>query len=201
MNCGPIRSLFCHRLAALNDLRSKGFRNWVFDPGMLFGSCRPWWEPAGQRPAGHEGLDLCLYADASGTIRSLTTGMLVPAFSSGQVAAVILDFLGQSIVLSPSPDLVIIQAHVQPLPFIEPGIRVEAGEPIAAIAGSGAGPAQLLPHVHISLGRPVPGLDLTSLTWPDINQGQGLELMDPLEFMDCDGQVLEGSPKMVLPPC
>ena len=185
-----LRSQFCQSMIALNGLEQNDFLHWVFHPGMLFGSSLTWWSPGGRRPSRHEGLDLCLYAGRTGLIHSLAAGMLVPAFASGTVVGMIDDFLGQSIVVRADDDLVIIQAHVRPYPTIKPGVRIQAQEAIATIAGPGARHSSLLPHVHITLGRPHPGVDLRSLTWPELNAGKGLELFDPLGFMDCDHQVL-----------
>jgi len=116
--------------------------------------------------------------------------MLVPAFAGGTVAGVIDDFVGQSIVVRADNDLVIIQAHVLPHPAIQPGVRIQTQEAIASIAEPGVRPPGLLPHVHITLGKPHPGVDLRSLTWPDLNAGKKLDLLDPLGFMDCNHLVL-----------
>lgn len=186
----PFRSQFCQRMITLNGLEQNDFLHWVFHPGMLFDSSLTWWNPGGRRPSRHEGLDLCLYAGRTGRTHSLAAGMLVPAFASGTVAGVIDDFVGQSIVVRADNALVIIQAHVLPHPAIQPGVRIRTQEPIATIAKPGVRPSGLLPHVHITLGKPHPGVDLRSLTWPELNAGKGLELFDPLGFMDCNHQVL-----------
>jgi murein DD-endopeptidase MepM/ murein hydrolase activator NlpD len=181
---------FCQQLASLNGLEEKGFAHWVLHPGMLFGSSLKWWKPGGTRPSPHEGVDLCLYATRSGTTDFLTAGMTVPAPVTGTVVGVISDFLGSSVVIQATDDLVFILAHLHALPDIQSRAQVQAGEPVGGIADPNDRPAHLLPHVHLSVGHPHPGSDPGLLSWPDINRRRGLRLFDPLQILDFSPHIL-----------
>ncbi len=84
---------------------------WLFYPGMLFGSCDKWWADWGTRYTPHEGLDITFYrkkiddairSDNSSCgcdILSFDSSVVIPAMFDGTVLNICKDFLGQSVVI------------------------------------------------------------------------------------------------------
>ena len=72
------KSQFSALLITSNGLDRNGFHQWAFYPGMLFRSEAKWWGDWGIRTRPHEGLDLCLYQDTDGKVRSLDATVNIP---------------------------------------------------------------------------------------------------------------------------
>ena len=88
----------------VNRPRLDGFKQWLFQPGMLFLARQQWWGRERPRPTLHEGLDLCWYEDMEGRRRALDQTTVIPAPFAGTVVKISRDFLGQSIFLAHGDD-------------------------------------------------------------------------------------------------
>lgn len=82
-----------------NGIDRLGFQKWVLPRGMLFDSAEKWWPSEGERPTGHEGLDLCLFQDEHGNLRELVAPIQGQAAMDGKLVKIMLDFLDLSIVV------------------------------------------------------------------------------------------------------
>ena len=65
------RSQFKDIIVSENRLDKKGFKEWIFCPGMLFRSGQKWWGDREKRGSDHEGLDLSIYRNDEGDILRL----------------------------------------------------------------------------------------------------------------------------------
>jgi hypothetical protein len=177
---------FCRRLVEGNGLVERGFEDWLFRPGMLFGAMTKWWGTPGKRETPHEGLDLCLFLTQGGTVAQLDETIQIPAIWTGTVTAIIDDFLAKTIVMeheqlsSKTMKRLSLSAHLQPLAGVIPGQHVEAGEMIGTIASTRRRRSRIAPHLHLSVGLISSDVDSCSLTWTKIARRQEIQLLDPL---------------------
>ena len=179
-------SSFRQALVKLNRLDRQGFRRWVLQPGMEFATRNKWWEDTGQRPAPHEGLDFCCFADRRGRLVNLNEKTLVPAMYDGTVVRMIKDFLGESILVQHGhydrgKSLYSIYAHTVPLETLQAGSRVKAGEPLATICATGK--KLMRPHLHLSVAWADESA-ADALEWQNINDTDHIVLCNPLDFFD-----------------
>jgi hypothetical protein len=79
-----------------NDSR---FESWVFRAGRLFGARTEWWGDQNRRYAEHEGIDFAEGRDADGLIRPIPEGTPVRALEHGEIAVILDDFLGKTILV------------------------------------------------------------------------------------------------------
>lgn len=164
------------------------FARWVFLPGMLFNGVDKWWGDKGKRVAPHEGLDFSLYEDREGRVVRMKAGTRVPAMYDGCVAAIIDDFLGETIVMehrfphSPAFTLITVYGHAEPAAGLRPGRAFRAGHVVASVASRKSSDKGIDPHLHVSVGRPTGAVAHGSLNWQ--NMLQGLAMLDPLEAVD-----------------
>jgi hypothetical protein len=106
---------------------------------MLFDSAEKWWPTEGERPTGHEGLDLCLFQDEHGNLRELVAPIQGPAAMDGKLVKIMLDFLDLSIVVYHGEfsdaewGFSTIYAHTAPKDSTIEGEKIEEGAPIAPI--------------------------------------------------------------------
>lgn len=127
-------------------------RAFVFTPGMLFGSSELWWPPARRRASLHEGIDYGLYADPSGDTHPLPTGTVVPCVMSGEVVALLADFLGKSVVVRHGDvrreglTLHAVYGHV--VPTVRVGAKLRAGDAVGKLTTSSKSSAPA--HLHLS---------------------------------------------------
>ena len=98
-----------------------GFKCWVFLPGMLFGNRIEWWGDRCRRRTEHEGLDFAIGILRSGEFCGIPEGVPVRALADGEVAAVLDDFLGKTVVVRhftisrPNGDVFhTLLSHIQP---------------------------------------------------------------------------------------
>jgi len=191
-----MQTRFTETLIAANGLDPEMFQNWVFWPGMLFNSPDKWWGDGGRRDFPHEGLDFCLYQDAGGKVCRLGENTRIPVMHDGVVLALFKDYLGQAVILEhadtdhASGRLMSVYAHTVPEKHIVPATVVKAGDIIATIADTRHSKAGILPHLHLSLGRPAPDLVYEPFVWNRMRDPEQVKLIDPLPLIRWPHQVL-----------
>ncbi len=184
------RTRFTEMLIEANGLDPDDFHHWLFCPGMRFHSPDKWWGDLGRRDFPHEGVDICLYTDGSGRVRRLDHQTRIPVMHDGVVRSVFTDYLGQAVVVEHSetqPEigtLISIYAHTKPLDHVKPGVFVEQGDIIASIADTRRSKAQILPHLHFTLGRPSPNLVFEKFVWNDMRDPGLVDLLNPQRLID-----------------
>jgi hypothetical protein len=107
----------------LNKLTEEsGFSHWTFTPGMLFGDCIEWWGDRCRRRTKHEGIDFARGFLSGSGIRSIPEDVPVRSIADGEVAAILDDFLGKTVVIRHSsiarPDGDVFHtllSHIRPL--------------------------------------------------------------------------------------
>jgi murein DD-endopeptidase MepM/ murein hydrolase activator NlpD len=190
------QSRFTKMLIEVNRLDPTDFKRWVFCTGMLFNSPDKWWGDYGRRDFPHEGIDFCLYHGRSGQMFRLDEKTRIPVMHNGVVRAVFTDYLGRAVVIehqntqADGSKLLSTYAHTRPLDGIEPGAVLKAGDVIATIADTQHSKANILPHLHFSLGRPAPNLAYDAFVWNDMRNPESVVLLNPLGLIDWPSQVL-----------
>lgn len=188
---------FTDRLLEANGIDPGHFRNWVFTSGMLFNAPDKWWGDYGPRDFPHEGLDFCLYRDTAGHLRRLGAHTRIPVMHGGRIRALFSDYLGQAVVIEHASMPAVpgkalsIYAHTTPRDGILPGVRVRAGDVIAAIADTVRSKANILPHLHLSFGRPSPDIVYEPFVWNQMRNPGLVTLHDPLSHVDWPVEVLD----------
>ena len=76
-----------------------GFKCWIFHPGMLFGDHVEWWGAGCRRRTEHEGIDFAKGQLNGGGTGYISEGLPVRSIADGEVAAILDDFLGKTIVV------------------------------------------------------------------------------------------------------
>jgi murein DD-endopeptidase MepM/ murein hydrolase activator NlpD len=188
---------FTEMLIEENALEDGGFEGWIFCQGMLFNSPDKWWGDHGLRDFPHEGIDLCLYRDRSRKICRLDEKTRIPVMHDGMIKAVFKDYLGQAIIIehgqsdSDPGRFISVYAHTKPRPGLEPGTIVKEGDIIATIADTGHSKANIIPHLHFSLGGRSKSLSYDGFVWNIMRDPLKITLMDPLPVIDLPYQVLD----------
>ena len=179
-------------------LQGHGFREWVFYPGMLFGSRDGWWGSGGSRDCPHEGVDLCLYRDNRGTIRHLPHAALaIPVLYDGTVVNVVEDYIGTSLfVLHDTHDaegnqLCTIYGHTDPVADMECGVLLREGSIIATIADAGKKKVKMSSHLHLSIAWIAPPYPHGRLDWKYLAQGESALLVNPLPVISSPYSVVD----------
>ncbi len=184
------KTCFTARLIAANGFDPDDFKRWAFSPGMLFNAPDKWWGDCGRRDFPHEGLDFCLYRDAADHLRRLDESTRIPVMHDGRVRALFSDYLGQAIVIeheniaAPPGKVISIYAHTEPLAGIRPGAEVREGDIIATIAGTGRSKSNILPHLHLSFGRPSLKIVYEPFVWNQMRDPRLVTLVNPQPFVD-----------------
>jgi hypothetical protein len=177
-------------LLSANGLTQQGFKEWVFHPGMLFGSGQEWWGAAGDRAAPHEGLDLCLFKDGSSATRQVRAGTKIPAAFAGTIVNLCDDFLGKSVfirhdaIANAGRHLFTIFGHTQPVQYLCRSAKVAGGETIATIADAGGRNSGVPSHLHISTAWIFDNVSPAALGWETIGKERGITLVDPLSILE-----------------
>jgi hypothetical protein len=193
------KSRFTEMLIEENELDQNGFENWIFCNGMLFNSPDKWWGDHGLRDNPHEGIDLCLYSDSSRKICCIDEKTRIPVMQRGMIKAMFKDYLGQAIVIehetngSNPGSFISFYAHTEPHDRIEVGMIVEEGDIIATLADTRHSKAQIIPHLHLSLGRPAKSFSYDGFVWNTIRKPEEIILLDPLPVIDWPYQALGAS--------
>jgi murein DD-endopeptidase MepM/ murein hydrolase activator NlpD len=187
---------FTAKLIHANGLDPKAFLGWVFWPGMRFNAPDKWWGDFGPRDFPHEGIDVCLYRHRSGEVRRLGPDTLIPAVFSGRVRALFTDYLGQAVVVEHenppgSGTGIAVYAHTRPRDDLRPGVLVEAGEVIAAIADTGRSKARILPHLHFSFAQPSPDIAYDNFIWNRMRDPGQVSLLNPQRLIDGPFEVVD----------
>jgi murein DD-endopeptidase MepM/ murein hydrolase activator NlpD len=188
---------FTEMLIEENALKHGGFEGWIFCQGMLFNSPDKWWGDHGLRDFPHEGIDLCLYRDRSRKICRLDEKTRIPAMHDGMIKAVFKDYLGQAIVIehgksdSDPGRFISVFAHTKPRPSIEAGAIVKEGDIIATLADTSGSKANIIPHLHFSIGGLSRSFSYDGFVWNIMRDPQKFTLMDPLPVIDWPYQVLD----------
>ena len=191
------KTRFTRRLIEINRLDPDDFQSWAFCPGMLFGSPDKWWGDLGRRDFPHEGLDFCLYKDSTQRVLRLDHRTRIPVIHAGVVRALFTDYLGKAVVVEHEHlpgehgKIVSVYAHTKPLDQIQPGSVVADGEVIATIADTSRSKARILPHLHLSLGRPSKMLVYEEFVWNMMRDPSLVSLLDPQAVIGGSFQVLE----------
>jgi murein DD-endopeptidase MepM/ murein hydrolase activator NlpD len=187
---------FTEILIHANAMDPADFQSWVFYEEMLFNAPGKWWGDYGLRDFPHEGIDLCLYTDGAGEICRLNANTRIPAMHDGVVKALFKDYLGQAIIIehldgSGAPGRYLsAYAHIIPQPGIEPGAMVKRGDIIAAIADTQRSKANILPHLHYSLGRPSPRMVYDPFEWNLMCNPDLIMLFNPIDLIEWPSQIL-----------
>ena len=83
-----------------------------------------------------------------------------------------------------------IYAHTKPRKGILPGVNVRAGDIIASIADTSSSKARILPHLHLSIGRPSPEIDYEPFVWNQMRDHRLVTLNNPQKLVDWPCEVL-----------
>ena len=192
-----VQTRYTEMLIAANGLDPQGFKCWLFCQGMLFRSPHKWWGDFGRRDFPHEGLDLCLFQDATGEIVPLGAGTRIPVMHPGIVRALFTDYLGQAVIIEHEKGLpqegpfMSVYAHTRPAPDIQAGTAVGGGDIIATIADTSQSKARIWPHLHLSFGRPAPDLVYEPFVWNRMRDPDQVALIDPLDMLNWPYKVLD----------
>jgi len=191
------KSRFTEMLTEENALDQRGFESWLFCHGMLFDSPDKWWGDHGRRDFPHEGIDLCLYRDRSSKICRLDEKTRIPVMHDGVIKAVIKDFLGQAIIIehgnfdSDAGGFISFYANIKPHVDIETGTILKAGDIIATLADTSHSKANIIPHLHFSLGRLAKSFSYDRFVWNIIREPDKIILFDPLPVIDWSYRALD----------
>ena len=165
-----------------------GFKQWAFQPGMLFESREFWWNTDKKRTAPHEGLDFHYYLDKGGVIRHIDEFFEVKAISKGTVQKMMADFLGISICIRHESirdgncTLHSIYGHVKTGENIEKGVSVCKNGFIGTLAPQMKS-NQAPPHLHLTLCWIADGFKVEQeLSWRNLADNPNIILIDPLWF-------------------
>jgi hypothetical protein len=178
----PAANAYFGRLAVINQL--DGFKEWVFEPGMLFGEKAKWWG-GGERTTPHEGIDLLNYRDADGNTIKINPGMKIPAIFKGTVTAIKEDFLGKSIFIRHpqyhETKMIMFTAygHTEPKKDLFPGSPVKVNEIIGSVAGGQQRRTKISGHLHISTGWMPEEMAAEELDWDSMAKSEKIILFDP----------------------
>jgi len=192
-----IKSRFTAMLIEENALDRSGFESWIFCHGMLFNSPDKWWGDHGLRDCPHEGIDLCLYRDRSQKICRIDEKTRIPVMHAGVIKAMFKDYLGRAIVIehekfdSDAARFISCYAHTKPQANIEAGMSVKEGDIIATLADTSRSRANIIPHLHFSLGCPSKSFSYKSFVWNIIRDPEQIILLDPLPVIDWPFQALD----------
>jgi murein DD-endopeptidase MepM/ murein hydrolase activator NlpD len=185
-----VKNRFAEMLVDANRIEAATFKCWVFCPGMQFNSPHKWWGDRGQRDFPHEGVDFCLYEDRSGQMHRLDEKTRIPAMADGVVRAVFRDYLGQAVIVEHDDvqggegSYLSIYAHTHPRKDLRPGTAVRAGDIIATIADTRSSKIKILPHLHLSIGRPSPDLVYRDFFWNIMRDPDQVTLLKPMDAID-----------------
>jgi murein DD-endopeptidase MepM/ murein hydrolase activator NlpD len=181
---------FAEMVVEANGSGLKDFKHWLFCPAMLFNSPDKWWGDHGQRDFPHEGLDFCLYEGRSGEILRVDKNTRIPVMQDGVVRAIFTDYLGQAVVVEHRDArnndrcCLSVYAHTKPMDGIQRGVFVEKGDVIATIADTSQSKANILPHLHLSLGIPSSLLSYDRFVWNRMRDPNLVSLIDPITIID-----------------
>lgn len=185
------RTRFGEYLVRFNSLNERGFKTWVFHPGMLFHSTDRWWGDGGRRDHPHEGLDLCLFRDRHGDDHTLDETIKIPLMFDGDVVHIVNDYIGKSVFFihdvcdDQGNRLYSIYGHTEPYDGIAKGKTFHEGDVIATIKDTRKQKVDMMPHLHLSVAWISTSLPCDKLNWQTIRDPGIATLLNPLAFIDC----------------
>ena len=144
-----------------------------------------------------------LYRDREERIRSLDEDTKIPVMYDGVVARVLEDFLGMSVIVDhpihgmDNFTFCTIYGHIVLKKDLKPGKTINGGEIIGGLADTGRSKTNILPHLHLTIGKASKKICYDDLSWRSIGSGRDLKLLDPLTVLDADYQEVESG----LSPC
>jgi len=191
------KSRFTEMIIEKNALDQSGIESWIFCRGMLFDSPDKWWGDHGLRDYPHEGIDLCLYRNRFHKICRIDEKTRIPVMHDGVIKAMFKDYLGQAIIIEhgtfdgDSPGFISVYAHTKPQAGIEPGMIVREGDIIATLADTSHSKANIIPHLHFSLGRLAKSFSYDRFVWNIIREPDKIILFDPLPVIDWSYRALD----------
>ncbi len=180
-----------------NALHQSGIESWIFCHGMLFDSPDKWWGDHGLRDYPHEGIDLCLYRNRFRKICRIDEKTRIPVMHDGVIQAMFKDYLGQAIIIEhetfdgDTAGFISVYAHTKPQAGIEPGMIVKEGDIIATLADTSHSKANIIPHLHFSLGRLAKSFSYDRFVWDIIREPDKIILFDPLPVIDWSYRALD----------
>ena len=180
-----------------NALDQSGIESWVFCHGMLFDSPDKWWGDHGLRDYPHEGIDLCLYRNRFRKICRIDEKTRIPVMHDGMITAMFKDYLGQAIIIEHEKfdrdpgRFISVYAHTKPHANIEAGTIVKEGDIIATLADTSHSKANIIPHLHFSLGRLAKSFSYDRFVWNIIREPDKIILFDPLPVIDWSYRALD----------
>jgi murein DD-endopeptidase MepM/ murein hydrolase activator NlpD len=110
----------------------------------------------------------------------------------GVVRAVFKDYLGQAIVVEhdipmdgtrSKSGLLTVYAHTNPQEDVTPGKQLDQGDIIATIADTHHSKANILPHLHLSVAIPAPGLSFNAFVWNIMRDPARIILLNPVHIL------------------
>jgi len=174
---------------------------WIFFPGMLYTAPDAWWGRRLRRHQKHEGLDIIHYLSKAGRLKALDAGAAIPAMLDGQVAGIIRDFIGTTILLRHTGIrknnccFYSIYAHVTPFENITVGITVSKGSLIAQLAGQlSPKPQGPPPHLHLSGAWVEEGMMQVPASWKALSCSPEVTFIDPLLLAGESYSVMQDTP-------
>lgn len=192
---GGTKGEFTDLLIELNRGKIGDFRNWVFLPGMLFGSQKTWWDSMRKRRNPHEGVDLFLYRTKEGKIRRLSDGIVIPSLFSGTVLSIEPDFLGSSVFILHEETKIFAVGHLALREGLREGKEVRRGEPLGYLM-DGKGPSTGVPgHVHLSFAS-ILSWPLEKMNWKLMSDGVFIKLSDPMPYLAQEYELIEKREKV-----
>ena len=115
----------------------------------------------------------------------------------GVIKAMVKDFLGRAIFIehgnvgSEPGGFISFYAHTRPYVNIKTGTIVKEGDIIATLADTSHSKADIIPHLHFSLGRPTKSFSYDRFVWSVIREPEKIILLNPLPVIDWPYQVLD----------
>lgn len=173
-----------------NTSSENDFHSWVFQSSMLFNARNKWWGDLGKRDFPHEGLDFCLFKDASGNVLQVDEKTDIPVVCDGRVRAIFNDYLGEAIVVEHQfseevhPVFLSIYAHTTPNMDLVVGNCITKNEIIATIAEVKNRKSGILPHLHLSFGWPTKAMFYEKFEWNRLREPDLIKLVDPLMLLN-----------------
>ncbi|SLM30015.1 putative membrane protein [Desulfamplus magnetovallimortis] len=156
---------FLKSIEHINHLQICASREWIFHPGMLFGSWLKWWGSPGYRKTAHEGIDIAQYRNRNGDIVSLSQDIMIPAMVDSTILNICDDFLGRSVIAGFGRSLAIVYSHIAPDTSLKAGDFVAAGKILGTVADTSMRKSGIGAHLHISLMEIARYLSLDDLNW------------------------------------
>jgi len=191
------RTRFTQWLIRENGLDESALKEWIFCPCMLFHAMCKWWGNKGPRDTPHEGLDILLYKDRQDRIVRLDERTRIPVMFDGVVVSIINDFLGRSVIVEhafPNRDtgkVCTIYGHTNPLKGLQIGRELKQGNIMGTLADPAQSGFNVMPHLHISVGRASKPISYARLNWDTIGDSGALTLLDPLDIINWQYQILD----------